>query len=212
MILYNRLSQNKPNRLLMNYSSVLILCGALVLSACSSNHHNPNGGRHIARKPMYKPSTIENACAIMGAHPTWRNAFIGAHKKYGAPPHVVMAILYQESRFVHNARPSRGNAYGYAQALDATWDWYKSKSGHKRAARDHLPDAVDFVGWYLQQNKDRTGVSKWDARNQYLAYHEGTGGYLNDSHNEKAWLLKVADKVNRHAIVYRQQLADCYKY
>lgn len=181
----------------------------LSLAACSSVPKNPDG--------------IENGCDIMGTANSWRNAFDGTYKKYGVPPHVVMAIIYQESKFIHDARPPHktvlgipigrpSTAFGYAQALDTTWDWYRDKSGNRSADRDDLPDAADFIGWYLTENHKRTGVSKWDAKEQYLAYHEGTGGYLKRTYRNKPWLVKVSDKVGRRASLYRQQLASCYSY
>lgn len=187
----------------------LLLFFSLFLGACGSVPKNAKG--------------IENACDILATADSWQAAFTNAYATYGVPPHVAMAIIYQESRFVHDARPPRktfigipmgrpSTAYGYAQALDETWDWYRDKSGNSRAKRDELPDAVDFIGWYLKENHKRTGISKWDARNQYLAYHEGTGGYLRKTYNGKPWLVKVADKVNGRAIRYRQQLAACYTY
>ncbi len=186
-----------------------LLAVSLLVTACSS--------------VPKKANNIENACDILNTDESWREAFEKTFQKYGVPPHVVMAIMYQESRFVSDARPPRkkflgvpmgrpSTAYGYAQSLDGTWDWYRGKSGNRWAKRDHLPDAVDFIGWYVQTNYDRTGVSKWDTREQYLAYHEGSGGYLKKTHNNKSWLLAVADKVARHAGVYRQQLANCYAY
>lgn len=53
------------------------------------------------------------------------------------------------------------------------------------------------------------GISKWDAKNQYLAYHEGHGGYRKKSYRKKAWLVKVADKVKRRADRYGAQLNGC---
>ncbi|MPV85367.1 transglycosylase SLT domain-containing protein [Ostreibacterium oceani] len=167
--------------------------------------------------------SLDNACSILDTHKKWRSAFDQTFKKYGVPPHVVMAFMHQESRFVHDARPPKkkilgiptqrpSTAYGYAQALDSTWDWYRDKTGYRGAKRDHLPDAVDFVGWYINENHRRTGISKWDAANQYFAYHDGTTGFLKGTHKEKAWLLNVAQKVNTRASMYRRQLAACYKY
>ncbi len=186
-----------------------LLITSLLMTACSSIPKNPKG--------------IENACDILGTDESWRDAFDSTFQKYGVPPHVTMAIIYQESRFVSDARPPRkkilgiptvrpSNAYGYAQALTPTWDWYRDKTDNSGADRDNLPDAVDFIGWYVQTNYDRTGVSKWNAKEQYLAYHEGSGGYLKQSHNKKPWLLAVSDKVARRASMYRQQLASCYTY
>lgn len=182
----------------MSYQTAFVLIVTLLVSACGS---------------VPKSTTnIDNGCAILTTDDAWRKAFDQTFKKYGVPPHVVMAIIYQESRFVHDARPPKGDAYGYAQALDATWDWYRDKTGETGADRDHLPDAVDFIGWYVSLNHRRTGISKWDAKNQYLAYHDGTGGYLNKTHLQKPWLIAVADKVDRRARRYRSQLASCYRY
>lgn len=167
-----------------------------------------------------KAKNIENACEILHTHKTWADAFERAYNKYKVPPHVVMAIMYQESHFVHNARPMKkffgismqaSTAYGYSQALDQTWQWYKDETGKKNAKRTYFPDAVDFIGWYLNENNKRTGVSKWDTGEQYLAYHEGTGGYLRQSYLKKPWLVKVAKKVDDHSKVYYDQLLTCFK-
>ncbi|PID66208.1 MAG: lytic transglycosylase [Gammaproteobacteria bacterium] len=190
---------------LFRFYGLVILTG--LLFACSSVPKNPRG--------------IENACDILDTDDSWRQAFDSTYRKYGVPPHVVMAIIYQESRFVADARPPRqrflgipttrpSTAYGYAQALDSTWDWYRDKSGNRGADRDNLVDAVDFIGWYIQSNYDRTNVSKWSAKDQYLAYHEGSGGYLKQSYENKPWLLAVSDKVARRAATYRRQLSRCY--
>ncbi len=170
-----------------------------------------------------KAKGINNGCDILNTHKSWENAFRYSFKKYGVPPHVIMAVIHQESRFVSDARPPRGSflgiptarpstAYGYPQALDSTWKWYQDKTGETGADRDHLPDAVDFIGWYINENHKRTGVSKWDAQKQYLAYHEGTGGYLRGTYKKKKWLVDVSHKVSRRATNYRQDLAKCYQY
>jgi hypothetical protein len=48
-----------------------------------------------------------------------------------------------------------------------------------------------------------------DARNQYLAYHEGRTGYSRGSYNSKAWLVRVAGEVGQRATIYEAQLAGC---
>ncbi len=196
----------------------LLLISGLILQACSSSS--------VSEKKEQSSSltlgNIEDACSIINTDDSWKKAFTDTYIKYGVPPHVVMAIIYQESRFVANARPPRkivlgvpttrpSDAYGYPQALTATWNWYRDKTGYRQARRNHLPDAVDFIGWYISESYKRTFVSKWNTREQYLAYHDGTGGYLEQTHADKPWLLKVADKVDRHAKVYRKQLGRCYQ-
>lgn len=170
-----------------------------------------------------KPKGINHACNILKTHQSWEAAFSDSFKKYGVPPHVIMAVIYQESRYVSDARPPRrsflgipttlpSTAYGFAQALDSTWNWYQDKSGNWGADRDHFPDAVDFIGWYINENHKRTGVSKWDAQKQYLAYHEGTTGYLKGTYKKKKWLVDVSHKVANRASKYRKDLTECYQY
>ncbi|MEC8795342.1 MAG: lytic transglycosylase, partial [Pseudomonadota bacterium] len=48
-----------------------------------------------------------------------------------------------------------------------------------------------------------------DARNQYLAYHEGHTGYARGSYRSKSWLVRVADQVAARADTYRSQLTRC---
>ena len=95
------------------------------------------------------------------------------------------------------------------EALDATWDEYQRETGKRRAKRDDITDANDFMGWYMTKTRDRTNVPLSDARNQYLAYHEGRSGYLRGSYNSKPWLLRIADEVQDRSQMYQQQLASC---
>jgi len=198
-------------RQLLNGKNLLItnLTVLLLLSACSSVPKTPKG--------------IYNACDILNTHKSWRQAFNRTYKTYGVPPHVVMAIIYQESRFVAGAKPPyekilgipvgrASDAYGYAQALKSTWNWYKKSTGHFSADRENLRDAVDFIGFYIDKNYKRNNVSKWDAKKQYLAYHEGIRGYSRKTYRKKPWLIRVSDKVGRHASTYRQQLKRCYQF
>lgn len=169
------------------------------------------------------PGDINNVCAIFKEKKGWYKSAKASEKRWGTPVHVQMAIIRQESAFRDDAQPPRGrllgfipwsrpsSAYGYPQAKDDTWDWYISKTGNRGADRDDFADAVDFVGWYTSITHDRLGISKWDAKHQYLAYHEGHGGYLKRSYRNKAWLLKVSDKVDRQAKRYARQLKGCEK-
>ena len=137
------------------------------------------------------------------------------------PIHVQLAIIHQESSFKYDAKPPKdyllgfipwgrtSSAYGYAQVKDSTWDWYKQKTGNWGADRDEFADAVDFIGWYGSVSYKTLGISKWDAKNQYLAYHEGHGGFKRKTYNKKSWLIGVANKVERNAARYRAQLGKC---
>ena len=167
------------------------------------------------------PKHINNACSIFDEKSSWYKAANKSYKKWGVPVHVLLAIMHQESRFVSGAKPPRRTllwfipwtrpsyAFGYAQVKDSTWDWYKDKTGNWFADRDDFKDAVDFIGWYGNVSYNMLKISKWDAYGQYLAYHEGHGGYKRRTYLKKKWLMQVAKKVKTNADSYAQQLKKC---
>jgi len=167
------------------------------------------------------PPNIENICAVFEDKSGWYKAAKKSEKRWGTPVHVQMSIIRQESSFKFNARPPRtklfgvipwtrpSNAYGYAQALDSTWDWYKKDSGRRFADRDDFDDAVDFVGWYTNMSAKSVGISKWDPYNQYLAYHEGQAGWSRGTYKKKGWLKDTARKVDYRAKEWGAQLKRC---
>ncbi|WP_417725849.1 lytic transglycosylase [Roseovarius sp.] len=167
------------------------------------------------------PRNLDHACAILDERPEYARAFRAAERRWGVPAHVQMATIYQESKFISDARtPFRwalgviptgriSSAYGYSQALDGTWEEYQRDTRRFGARRTDIRDATDFIGWYMAQSNERLGISLSDARNQYLAYHEGRTGFSRASHNNKPWLLRVADEVEVRSQTYRAQLGTC---
>lgn len=167
------------------------------------------------------PSEPANLCAIFNEKDDWYEASLAAQKAWGIPVAVQMAIMKQESAFVADAQPPRdwflgfiplsrpSSAYGYSQALDGTWDQYVESTGHSGAERDDFADAVDFIGWYARQSQSQLGISPRDAYRQYLAYHEGQGGYARGSYQKKPWLRDVARRVASTADRYQRQLDGC---
>lgn len=77
------------------------------------------------------------------------------------------------------------------------------------ASRDRFADAVDFVGWYMNQTRSQNGVPLHDAERQYYAYHEGHGGYARGSHRAKGFLLTAAQEVKTQSARYAAQLRQC---
>ena len=190
------------SRLLL--ASIFLLTLPLLTSCSTSPPRNPG-----------------NACSIFEEKNGWFDAAQDAEERWGTPVNVTMAIMYWESRFVDDARPPRkklfgiiplwrpSSAYGYPQAKDGTWDWYQEKSGNSWADRDDFDDAIDFIAWYCHQSHKTLGISKWDAYNQYLAYHEGQGGYKRGTYKRKGWLMKRARQVETQAKRYGAQLSSC---
>ena len=167
------------------------------------------------------PRNMENACAIAAERPNYMRAMKRTERKWGVPVHVQMATMYQESKFVGDARTPhqyalgvipigrQSSAFGYSQALDGTWEEYQRATGNRRARRDDIRDATDFIGWYMNGSQRQLGLSKYDATSQYLAYHEGRGGFARGSHRSKGWLMGVAARVGQRSEMYRQQLSAC---
>ncbi len=182
----------------------------LLLASCG-------GGRYSA------PRNLDDACAILRERPKYHRAMKATERKWGVPVAVQMAVIHQESKFIGNAKtPHRfalgiipmgrqSSAYGYSQALDGTWEEYQREEGGRGSRRDRIDDATDFMGWYMDESEEKLGISKWDARAQYLAYHEGRSGYAKQSYEQKSWLMDVANRVGDRAAVYHAQLQACGK-
>lgn len=182
-----------------------LLIAATLLSACGH----------------YQPDQVTDACLILEDNRSWWRDLRRSERRWGIPPAVQLAILKRESSFNAHARPARtrllgiipgprpSSAYGYAQALDGTWDWYRDETGNRGADRDDFGDAVDFIGWYGQMSGRLSNIRHDDARELYLAYHEGHTGYNRGTYRSKAWLMRAADDVARDATRYQGQLDRC---
>ncbi len=180
----------------------------LVVASCGSNDFRA-------------PRNLDDACSIVRERPKYLKAMEATEREWQVPVPVQMAIIYQESKFIGNNRTPmkyvlgvipmgrQSSAYGYAQALDGTWAEYQQERGGRMAKRDKIQHATDFMGWYMAQTERETGIPRHDARNQYLAYHEGRAGYLRGSYNAKPWLLRVSDEVGARAVMYDTQLRSC---
>lgn len=162
-----------------------------------------------------------DSCIIFKEKKSWYKSTKKSFDKWGAPISLQLAIINQESSFDQFAKPKRNklfgiiptsrpsSAFGYAQVTSPTWDWYKSRTGNSNASRANFDDITDFIGWYTTQSNKMLGISMSDSYNQYLAYHEGQGGWTKKSFNSKKWLLKVAKKVETQSNIYNNQIKDC---
>lgn len=188
------------------YAKLAVL---LLAASCGSNHSAPRN--------------LDNACELARERPQYFSAMKRTERRWGVPVHVQMATIYQESKFIGNAKTPhkfalgvipmgrQSSAFGYSQALDGTWEDYQRATRSYGARRNKITDATDFMGWYMDQSEKKLGISKWDATSQYLAYHEGQTGYARGSHMQKAWLLRVAAQVGQRAETYQRQLIACGK-
>lgn len=180
-------------------------CMFLFIGACTSS---------TPQNPM-------DICGVFEDRKSWHRAAKDAESRWGSPLAVSMAFIYQESSFRAKARPERerflwilpgsrpSSAYGYAQALDSTWQDYIEASGNRRAKRSNFEDAVDFVAWYNAMSQRLSNIPRDDAEQLYLAYHEGNAGYQRRSFREKPWLLEASRNVGENAAHFGWQYEQC---
>jgi len=197
-------TRSLKNRIRSGTAASALVC-ALALAGCAEN---------FSRDP-------DDICAFLASHSGWFKALEVSASRWNVSESMILAFLQHESLFDAEARPPRrrilwiipgprrSSAYGYAQALDSTWEEYIKSTGNKGADRDDFDDAVDFVGWYATNTTQSTGVPRSDVYNQYLAYHEGAGGFRRGSYKKKKWLVKVAKRIEQKSRVYAGQLANC---
>jgi hypothetical protein len=204
----NRITSDKPRGWLrLALLLVLLLAGAAALLAgCATTA---------------PPKTQTELCLIFDEHRDWYRQARSAEQRWGTPIAIKMAFVQQESAFDARARPRRGRvlglfpgrpvstAYGYAQAVDAAWDDYRAATGRRFARRNHMADALDFIGWYNDVSHRRLGIPLTETRHLYYAYHEGHAGYRLGNWQEKAWLQRVAGRVEERAQIYQRQLEQC---
>lgn len=184
------------------------ILGLIILTLCGCQSLSP-------------PRHPENLCAVFTEKSRWREPAADAQLRWSITAPVLMATMFHESSFRHDAKPPKryllgfipwgrlSDAYGYAQATDATWAEYVDQQNRWFAARDDFDDAIDFIGWYHHRSASSLGISRQDARNLYLAYHEGRGGYARKSYLAKPWLMRYSEKVVATAERYQRQLASC---
>jgi len=169
------------------------------------------------------PAQPDDVCSIFNEKRGWHSAAVQASEKWGTSMHIPLAFMYQESAFKHKARPPRqqlfgfipwrraSSAYGYAQAIDGTWRDYIDATGEYWRVRHDFADATDFIHWYIDEAERRNGISKSDAFNLYLNYHEGPGGFARKTHESKPWLIKVATGIQMRSQRYAAQYEQCQK-
>ena len=167
------------------------------------------------------PRNQDNACSILDEHRSWKRYLTRSKRQWGIPIEIQMAVVWKESNFQSRVKPPRKkilwiipgkrptSAKGYAQAIDGTWDLYKRNTGKRFVRRTSFKHSTDFIGWYLNRAHEKLKISKTDAYNLYLAYHEGISGYSQKSYKSKTSLKSAANKVQQKATLYKKQLKKC---
>ena len=163
----------------------------------------------------------DHACSLIESKRSWKRAVIRSQQKWGISPGMQLSFVQTESSFQPRAKTQKqyflgflpagrlSSAFGYAQAIDSTWQTYKESTGKRFSSRTSFSDSVDFIGWYANETARKLKIDKADVFNQYLAYHQGHRGYLRGGYKNKPKLIEVAKKTERNAIKYDSQLKKC---
>ena len=185
----------------------LIVCVGAILTAC------------VSTAP---PRNTADACKIFNEKRSWYRNALNTERKWNIPVSILMSVIKKESSFRHNARPPRkqgflglpgrrlSTAFGYAQAKNQTWNDYMKATRNYGASRSNFQDAIDFVGWYLNNAARVNKIPRNSAHNLYISYHEGLTGYRLGRWRGSA-VVGMASTVQRQADLYETQLQNCKK-
>lgn len=166
-----------------------------------------------SREPNLDNVDITNACQILSKQIEWKNSLKITSEKYGIPPSLVMAVIYQESKFKATAKNPQSSAYGYAQVIDSTWKNYEKQEGGSQSRSDFL-NSTNFIGWYLSKLKYKLNLNWSDQKKLYIAYLLGEHGYhkyyLSGSKNKRIIEIeKIAKGVASLSVQYKDQMLKC---
>ncbi len=184
----------------------LVLVILFLLTACSS----------IPKYP-------QNACKIFGQNYLWYKSIKKSSEIYGAPIHVILAFVNKESGFKRWAKPPRkklfkiipykrpSSSFGYSQAVNKTWELYKTETNSPLALRTRFRDSVMFIGWYINKTKKINKIPVNDSYRQYLNYYLGWGNYAKKVYKTDQNAIIYAKSVEKQAKIYKNQLNECQK-
>ena len=128
-----------------------------------------------------------------------------------------------ESDFDWLARPARqkifkvipykrpSSSFGYSQAVNKTWELYKTETNNPLALRTRFKDSVMFIGWYMKKTNKINKIPLNDSYRQYLNYYLGWGSYAKKIYKTDKKAIIFAKSVQKQSKIYRNQLKECQK-
>ena len=169
------------------------------------------------------PKHPSNACKIFDEKYLWYKHIKKSSKEYGAPVHIILAFVNKESGFNRWAKPKRtklfkvipykrlSSSLGYSQAVNKTWELYKTETNNSLALRTRFKDSVMFIGWYIKKTNKINKVPLNDSYRQYLNYYLGWGNYAKKTYKKDKNAIIYAKNVQKKSKIYRNQLKECKK-
>ncbi len=169
------------------------------------------------------PKYPANACKIFGEKYLWYKHAKNSSEKYGAPVHTILAFVNKESGFNRWAKPKRkklfkvlpykrpSSSFGYSQAVNKTWELYKTETNNSLALRTRFKDSAMFIGWYMNKTNKINKIPFNDPYRQYLNYYLGWGSYSKGAYKKDKKAIILAKNVEKQSNTYRKQLIECQK-
>ena len=169
------------------------------------------------------PKYSENACKIFDEKYLWYKHSKKSSEKWGVPIEIILAVIHKESGFVRFARPKRtklfkiipyrrpSSSFGFSQAVDKTWELYKTENEKPTALRISFKSSVDFVGWYFWKTNKINKISLNNVYSLYLNYYLGWGNYAKKTYKTDRKAIIFAKSVEKQSKIYKNQLRECQK-
>ena len=169
------------------------------------------------------PKHTSNACKIFSDRYLWYKHAKKSSEKYGAPVYAILAFVNKESGFNRWAKPKRkklfkivpykrpSSSFGYSQAVNKTWEMYKTETNSPLALRTRFKDSVMFIGWYMNKTNKINKIPFTDSYRQYLNYYLGWGDYSKRVYRTDKKAIIFAKKVEKQSNIYKRQLQECQK-
>ena len=161
-------------------------------------------------------------CHIYERRPHWDWILNDVEEEYGVSKFLILSVMNQESSFRSNARPPfkklfgfipywerLSSSHGYSQAVNGTWEMFQKNTKMFDTSRTSFKDSAIFISWYFKESQRKNNIALNDYSNLYLSYHEGWGGYNKKTFLKKKNLPKIAQKVNKYTIKYKNQYSQC---
>ena len=167
------------------------------------------------------PKYPQNACKIFGENYLWYKSITKSSKKYDVPVHIILAFVNKESGFNRWAKPKRkklfkiipykrpSSSFGYSQAVNKTWELYKTETDNPLALRARFKDSVMFIGWYIKKTNKINKIPVSDSYRQYLNYYLGWGNYAKKVYRTDKKAIIFAKSVEKQSKIYKTQLREC---
>ena len=169
------------------------------------------------------PKYPSNICKIFDEKYLWYKYAKKSSDTYGPPIYSILAFVSKESGFNRWAKPKRSklfkiipykrpsSSFGYSQAVNKTWELYKTETNSPLAVRTLFSDSVMFIGWYMKKTNKINNIPLNDSYRQYLNYYLGWGNYAKGTYKTNKKAIIFAKKVEKQSKIYKSQLRECQK-